>query len=243
MLTIAQHVYQIAKDPANCGCTNGICSPNGGVNPNRVFLPPISKLDKTSLDWLDSYLSTAGISYPYADVAAFHGYVWSGYQPEHTVTDVHNLQLILAKHGLGQLPLWNTEASFEWDTNLSQDGHASWLLRYHTSQALLGISRFIWYAYDECAWGTLWASPLCTANSGAVNQLTEAGNAYITAQTWLVGANLAQCNQYANGLWVYELKRSGNYDAWMPWSSTGTAISVPLPTSFGLRYTVIQTTC
>jgi hypothetical protein len=41
LLTISQHVAKIVKDPANCGCTDGSCSPNGGVNPNKVMLPPI----------------------------------------------------------------------------------------------------------------------------------------------------------------------------------------------------------
>ena len=74
LLTIARHTYQIAKDPANCGCTNGVCSPNGGVNPNQVLLPPISGLGPGSIAWLNSYLASAGTSYPYADIAAFHGY-------------------------------------------------------------------------------------------------------------------------------------------------------------------------
>jgi hypothetical protein len=34
LLTVAQHLYQVAKDPANCGCANGVCGPNGGANPN-----------------------------------------------------------------------------------------------------------------------------------------------------------------------------------------------------------------
>lgn len=234
MLTIAQHVYQIAKDPANCGCTNGSCSPGGGANPNKVLMPSISALNPVNISWLNSYLAAAGTPYPYADIASFHGYVWHGYQPEQIVTGVQNLRQALAQYGLSNLELWNTEASFELDTYLNQDQQASWAMRYHAAQAALGVTRFIWYAYDQCSWGTLWSSPLCTANQGPTGQLTEAGTAYGTIENWFIGANLTQCQQYKNGLWTCELQRSGGYDAWMLWSSTGTNISVPVPQNLGL---------
>ena len=238
LLTIAQHTYQIAKNPANCGCTNGVCSPNGGVNPNQVLLPPVAILTPADYAWLDSYLASAGTSYPYADIVAFHGYVWSGYAPEEIVSGVQLLKQTLAKYGLSKLPLWNTEVSFETDTNNSDQNQASWLMRYHATQAALGIPRVIWYAYDNCTWGTLWSSPLCSATQGPadpVSQLTVAGAAYATIEKWFTGATLTQCQQYQNGLWACELQRSGgNYDAWMLWSNSGTSISVPIPDSFGL---------
>ena len=109
MLTLARTLYRIAKDPANCGCTNGGCSPNGGVNPNKVLLPPISG-GAASIPWLDSYLASAGTVYPYADIATFHGYVWAGYPPEDIVGIVQSLRQTLAKYGLSDLELWNTEA-------------------------------------------------------------------------------------------------------------------------------------
>jgi hypothetical protein len=235
LLAIAQSVYQIVKDPANCGCTNGKCSPNGGANPNQVLSPPIGGIAPSNLEWLDSYLAIANSPYPYADIAAFHGYVWNGYPMEDIVPGVQLLRQTLTKYGLSNLPLWNTEASWELNTNMDQDLQASWVMRYHALQAALGIPRFVWYAYDNCTWGTLWSSPLCTDNQGPTGQLTEAGNAYSTIETWLTGANLTHCQQYKNGLWACELQRAGNYDAWMLWSSTGANIPVPIPASFGLK--------
>lgn len=44
LVKIAGDLYQIAKDPANCGCTNGVCSPGGGANPNQVLLPSITSI-------------------------------------------------------------------------------------------------------------------------------------------------------------------------------------------------------
>ena len=231
LVTVSQHLYQIAKDPANCGCTNGICSPNGGVNPNKVLLPPIGGPSPSNIAWLNSYLAAAGSPYLYADIAAFHGYEWSGYQPEQLVTGVQLLEQSLAQYGLSNLDLWDTEGSWELDASLNQDQQASWLMRSHTAQAALGISRFVWYAYDNCTWGTLWCADNQDPTAG---QSTEAGNAYATIENWFIGANLTHCQQYQNGLWACELQRAGNHDAWMLWSSTGTSIPVPVPANLGL---------
>jgi hypothetical protein len=238
LLTIARHTYQIAKDPKNCGCSNGVCAPNGGANPNQVLLPPIATLTPADYAWLDSYLASAGTSYPYADIAAFHGYVWSGYVPEEIVSEMQLLKQILGKYGLSNLPLWNTEVSFEADTDNDDQNQASWLMRYHAAQAALGVPRVVWYAYDNCTWGTLWSSPLCSGTHGAADpadQLTVAGTAYSTIEKWFIGASFTKCQQYQNGLWACELQRSGgNYDAWMLWSNSGKSIQVPIAESFGL---------
>lgn len=234
MLTITQHVSRIVKDPANCGCTNGSCSPNGGVNPNQVLLSPISNLSPVSIGWLDTYLAAAGTNYPYADIAAFHGYIWSGYQPEQIVSGIQVLKQTLAKYGMSNLELWNTEVSWQYNTNLTAPQQTSWMMRYHAAQATAGVSRVLWYAYDQCGWGTLWASPLCPAGPDPVGQLREPGVAYGTVANWLIGANLTHCQQYQDGLWACELQRSGGYDAWMLWSTTGTSLSVPVPANLAL---------
>src|SRR5207245_10845770 len=59
LLSIARDLYQIAKDPANCGCTNGVCAPGGGVNANKVLLPSVNRINEPNLSWLDSYLFLA----------------------------------------------------------------------------------------------------------------------------------------------------------------------------------------
>jgi hypothetical protein len=225
LLAVAQDLYTIAKDPANCGCANGVCAPNGGANPNQVLLPPISRISPANLTWLDAYMATAGAQYPYADVAAFHGYDLTS--PEDMATEVPLLNQTLANHGLSNLPLWDTEASWGSLTPVDQD-QASWLMRYHAVLATTNVSRFVWYAYDNCGWGTLWESTLCASPQMPVGQLTDPGEAYGVIEGWLSGAILSSCQQYENGLWACELRRAGGYDAWMLWSSAGTEISVPI---------------
>jgi hypothetical protein len=232
LLTISQNLYQIAKDPANCGCTNGVCAPNGGVNPNQVLMPPISSINSSNLSWLDSYLSGAGAQYPYADITAFHGY-GLGSDPEGIVPEVQSLNQTLANHGLSNLPLWNTEAS--WGSLASVDEvQASWLMRYHVALAAAGVSRFVWYAYDNCGWGTLWEAPWCTDPQMPTGQVTAPGQAYGVIENWLSGAELSDCQVYENGLWSCALQRSGGYQGWILWSSTGADISVPIPADTNL---------
>jgi len=227
LLAVAQDLYRIAKDPANCGCTNGMCSPNGGVNPNKVLLPPISRVTTANFQWLDAYLSTAGAQYPYADVVAFHGY--DAVSPEDAVQEMPLLENVLQKHGLGNLELWDTEASWGDSTTAVTETQASWLMRHYVLQEISGVSRLVWYAYDSCNWGSLFVTPECSAELNTPVGVNDSGTAYATVQHWMTGATVTQCQQYQNGLWACELQRSGDYDAWMLWSTTGSDISVSFP--------------
>ena len=157
----------------------------------------------------------------------------SNANPEQIVSQVQSLNQVLAAHGLDGLPLWNTEASWGALTTVGQD-QAAWLMRYETAQAAAGVSRFLWYAYDSCGWGTLWVGPWCTNTTMPLGQLDAAGAAYPVIQTWLSGASLDQCQAYQNGLWICALERSGGYKAWIVWSSSGTPIDVPIQASSGL---------
>jgi hypothetical protein len=192
LLAIAKDLYRIAKDPANCGCTNGVCSPGGGTNPNQVLLPSISTIDTASLAWLDTYLAAAGSQYPYADIAAFHGY--NETNPEHIISDVVLLRKTLAAHGLSGLDLWDTEASWGGDNLMTTDQQASWLMRFHVAQAVAGVSRFIWYAYDSCGYGTLWTpgywNGACAKPQGPASTITAPGEAYPVIESWLIGATV-----------------------------------------------------
>jgi hypothetical protein len=226
LVSIASDLYHIAKDPANCGCTNGACAPGGGVNPNQVLLPSINSISGPNLTWLDTYLAAAGATYPFADIASFHGYGYT--QPEDIVQGVAQLREILGRHGLSQLELWDTEASWGTTTTNDQEQEASWLMRFHMAQAVSGVSRFVWYAYDNCAWGTLWG-PACRDSSDNWQGVRLSGEAYANVQGWIVGATLTHCDRYEDGLWACELQRTGGYEAWILWDGTGSSRSVRMP--------------
>lgn len=232
LLPIARDLYQIAKDPANCGCNNGVCSPGGGTNPNSVLSPSVSILSQPVLTWLDNYFAAAGSTYPYADIVAFHGYGYA--QPEGIVETVPQLEKVLASHGMSGLQLWDTEADWGTSDNDDQQQEASWLLRFHVVQSAAGVSRFIWYAYDNCKWGTLWGSA-CGNSPDSWQGLRLPGQAYANLEGWLNGAALTHCDYFKDGLWACELVRSGGYEGWMLWSSKGVNLSVALPSALNLR--------
>lgn len=232
LLTIATHLYSIAKDPANCGCTNGTCSPGGGANPNKVLMPTISNLSSNGIQWLRSYLSNAGNPYTYADVASFHGY-GDGSSPEAIPAQVATFQSLLANYGLSSVPVWDTEASWGLESSPVGTDQASWLMRFHVLQAASGVSRFIWYAYDNCDWGTLWSLSPCGSGAATTNQPTVPGNAYSVVEQWMSGATLTGCYDYQNGLWACKLTRDDSYTAWIVWSSSGQTIDISIPSSAG----------
>lgn len=225
LLAITQSIYAAVKSPANCGCTGNTCSPGGGTNPNKVLMPPInSPTSDTAKQWLQSWLSYAGNPYPYADVATFHGYGYTA-NPEGLQNGVLYMRSTLAQYGMGSAELWNTEASWGDSAGLTEDEQASWVIRYQIVQAISGVSRFMWYAYDNCKWGTLWDSGSCKISNSAPGS-REAATAYATAQQWLTGATVQSCEEHADGTWLCKLTRSGNYVAWAVWNSNGTAITL-----------------
>ena len=226
LVSVARDLYKIAKDRDNCGCTNGVCAPGGGVNPNQVILPPINSINEANLSWLDAYLAAAGPTYPYADIASFHGY--GNEQPEDIVAAVAQLTKTLARHGLSSLELWDTEASWGTSTNDDQKEEVSWLMRFHIAQEVSGVSRFVWYAYDDCATGTLWG-PACQNSPDNWQGIRLPGQAYGTVEDWTVGATFDHCEHYQDGFWACQLERAGGYEGWILWYSTGASRLVHVP--------------
>ena len=101
-------------------------------------------------------------------------------------------------------------------------------MRFHIAQAASGVSRFVWYAYDNCARGTLWGSA-CHDSTDNWQGVRLPGEAYANLEGWIAGATLTQCDRYEDGLWACELQRPGSYQGWMLWASKGSARSVRIP--------------
>ncbi len=221
MLNIARRIYASVKDPANCGCTDGSCKPGGGANPNKVLSPSISTPKNSQ--WLQSYLSYAGNPYPYADIVAFHGYGYTA-DPEDIYTGAQKMHSMLAKYGLGAAEMWNTEASWG---NIAPSAleQVSWVIRYHVTQSFSGVSRFTWYAYDNCTWGTLYGAQGCTQTGDSPGPHDPA-TAYSTVEQWLAGATPQYCESHKDGTWLCAFTRPGGYADWIVWNSSGRQITL-----------------
>ncbi len=236
LLVLTQHLYKIVKNPVNCGCTKSVCSPGGGTNPNKVLLPsihtPSTADDPRGQRWLQSWLDFVGRPYPYADIAAFHGYGYTK-DPEDIYRGIKITRDTLAQHGLEHVELWNTEASWGQHEGYTQEWEASWLMRYHIVQAAAGVSRFIWYSYDNCEWGTLWGNS-CGAPRDSWTGIRPAGVAYGTVKHWLLSAKVEYCESHLDGVWACKLTRPNGYLGWAVWNRKGGQATVNVPDGWGL---------
>ncbi len=236
LLVLTQHIYKIVKDPANCGCTNGVCSPGGGTNPNKVLLPsihcPSTTADPRGQRWLQSWLNFVGHPYPYADIAAFHGYGYTK-NPEDIYLGIKTMRDTLAQYGLDHVELWNTEASWEAHQGSTQEWEASWLMRYYIVQAAAGVSRVIWYSYDNCEWGTLWGNS-CGTYEDSLTGIRAPGLAYGTVENWLAGAKVEYCESHMDGVWACKLTRPNGYFGWVLWKAKGEQETFALQNGWGL---------
>jgi len=222
LITVAQHWYRIVRDPKNCGCVSDVCAPGRGSNPNQVLMPSIA--GTSGERWLNKWSAVAGSRYPYADIVAFHGYGYAD-QPERVDELIQYMRQTAVSVGLGSKQMWNTEASWGKQNGYSELENASWLMRYHLVLAATGwVDRFIWYAYDNCEWGTLWDGPYCNKPVG----MRAAGIAYATIQKWLTGTRCDWCEAHRDGTWVCRLSQPNRYVAYAMWNIRG-AINIEIP--------------
>ena len=186
------------------------------ADPSAVVLTPSSTGgNDVGTSYMDQYLNAGGGAY--ADVIAFHGY-WgstSDLAPEHIITLVESYRQVLAKHGLADKPLWDTEASWGDLPNVDQDAATAFLARHYLLHWSEQVQRFYWYAWDNTEWGTLWTS------SGGINQ---AGTAYREISRWMIGAVLSSpCTQPSSSVWRCAFTRAGGYQAEAVWSTSGSS--------------------
>lgn len=198
MVTMAQHAYRIIKN----------------IDSTALILSPST--DKTSgPDWLAAFLSSGGSTA--VDVIAFHGY-WSA-QAEDIVPVVAQYREVMAANGVSRLPLWDTESSWAYTTDMplpSASEQAAFIAQSYLLHWSLGVDRFIWYAYDgNSPWGTLY-----TRSAGE----TPASIAYKETYRWMVGATLtSSCSKDDDNIWRCPLSRPDGYSAEAVWISNSLA--------------------
>lgn len=166
--------------------------------------------------WMDQFLQAGGGQN--VDVLAWHAYAGRIHDPanppEDVAAQVRRLRAVIDRHGLGQLPLWDTEGGWGKDTQLPDlDAQAAFLARWYLIQFSLGVGRAYWYQWDNPDYGTLW-----TEGSGS----TPAAAALAQVEQWLTGVTSASpCVSSSGSLWTCALYKKGvRYLA--VWSTNGT---------------------
>jgi hypothetical protein len=206
MVTMAQHAAQIIKS----------------IDPTALILSP-SATGTPGASWLSSFLSAGGSGY--IDIVAFHGY--SSAHAEDIVSMVSAYKAVMAAHGLSSKPLWDTESSWAGSGNLGTPASAlqvGFVAKDYLLHWSLGVSRFVWYAYDG---GSIWGGLLT-----ALNVISPAATSYRQAYLWMVGATMTTpCAENSSGVWTCTLSRAGGYQAEAVWISNKTA-SFTIPAQY-----------
>jgi hypothetical protein len=170
--------------------------------------------------WLDEYLQAGGGRY--ADVIGYHFYVSSD-PPEAMLPLIAEVQRVMTAHGIGDKPLWNTEAGWNIaNRQKSPDGSGpaggldEQTASAYVARALLlnlsaGVERFYWYAWDNYLMGLIEPDG---------KTLKAPALAYGEVFRWLVDAQLLGCSQEPDGNWVCRLKRDGG-EARIVWRTSG----------------------
>ncbi len=195
-------VYRTIKDQNACSV--------GGRNPNVVLSPSPSEIRST---WLYDWLTQGGAAY--SDVIAFHGYTFTR-EPEAMPFYIRRVRAWADAAGRRDADLWDTEGSWGDDGGVDARQRAGWLARAYVLHAASGVSRFIWYAYDNARFGTLWEQG---------RGQSQSSDAFTQVQQWLTGARLEPCETRA-GTWTCRLSRPGGYAGAIVWNPQAAA---PIP--------------
>ena len=192
MVVLAQHARSIIKS----------------IDPSAMILAPST--DKAfGESWITSFLSQGGAAT--IDIMTIHGYPDN--PPEGIVPMLSQYHALMAANGATGLPIWDTEQ--DGGPNSPSDLAKMYLLEWSG-----GVSRSLWYAYDDIGGRLLWS-----ADTG----LTPSGTAYNEVYKWLVGASLnTPCSKDSFGTFTCNLERT-DYQAEAVWNSTGSATLNVLP--------------
>lgn len=198
LVVMAQHANAIIKsiDP-----TAKIFTPSGvgGVGDTSTFL--------------DNFLAAGGGQY--VDGVAFHGYVNSiPALPEDVLKIVEAVQGVMAKRGVTQMPLWDTESSWGPSNHLpNEDDRVAFVARFYILQWSAGVQRSYWYAWNDTNYGTLW-----DINT---HKTLNAGIAYSEVDSWLNGATMTTpCAMAADSTWTCGFTLRGGAPAQTVWNSS-----------------------
>lgn len=208
LVALAREAYSILKE----------------VDRSNLLVSPSVTGDGKHLDWLDDYLANGGGNY--ADVIGYHFYT-GPHPPETMLPLITKVRNIMAKHGLQNKPLWNTESGWliandghridpavvafprAWEP-LSMDQAAAYLARALILARGAGLGRYYWYAWDNEAMGLLEPS---------TQAVKRAATGYRQTVRWLEGSVLGQC-QTSGSIWLCPIARAERR-AWLAWRASG----------------------
>lgn len=175
-------------------------------------------------DRLDLFLGAGGKAYVQA--IDYHFYAQDA---DHFVRQILEVREVMRRHGLENLPLWNTELGVEVyeegsplppgaQKRLTRREAAARMAHFLVLGAAAGIDRFYYYAWDN-------------DRSGMVTRRGDRLPAYeamARVQGWLIGARMQGCASPARDTVACRIERGGQ-EALVAWSSQPGERALKLP--------------
>jgi hypothetical protein len=170
------------------------------ADPQACVLSPSFHNSGHWAEKFDNFLAAGGGKY--FDVVSQHFYYAD--EPEQAVTTIHAMQKIMAKHGLNDVPLWNTEVGVpfvakdkKWTGMSLEDLVYAQTLRTYLLNASAGISRVYWYAWDNKEFGFFDPKTNLDIGSGAASAAVRLLDGIKSVSCQAKG-NLWQCRVIAS---------------------------------------------
>lgn len=183
------------------------------IDPSVTIVGPSATDRETGPAWLDEYLSAGGGIY--LDAIAHHLYVFPS-PPEALVPFTRHVRQVMAKHGMSNKPLWNSELGWALPKVFSSDIEAAgYLARAYVLNWVGGVQRCYWYAWDNQEWATLWLTEEDSTT------LKPAAIAYREIENWLTGARIISFLVDSANTSICQLTRGDTYTARIVWNPDG----------------------
>lgn len=164
------------------------------INPESIVLsPPIASWGGGLL-WLNSFLRQGGKNY--IDGIDFHYYTGKFITPESLKYHILSIKRIRKRNNISNKPIFNSEGGANNNLKFSYK-KAGYLARMYINQFAYGVSKFIWYAWDNGNIGTMVNSKDFSIN--------KTGIAYREIQKWLIGKKITDLKQKAGRIFVCTL--------------------------------------
>lgn len=169
------------------------------IDPTIRLVSPASAGGGRHIGFLDKFLAAGGAKC--IDIVGHHFYVFKE-APEMMIPLIRGVRTVMAKNGVGQLPLWNTETGYWIENGDGTPDHpmvtkggwkrlglereaGDYVMRAFLIARAEGVERFFWYSWDN-QYGLGMVEP----TSGQPKPMVEQWRA--TADS-LVGANRVKC--------------------------------------------------
>jgi hypothetical protein len=134
----------------------------------------------------------------YADIIGYHFYVEPN-PPEDMLPLINSVKSTMAKNGMGDKPLWNTECGWDKRKNFALDDEPSaYLGRAVLLNWAAGVSRFYWYSWDNNKYSLRFTQDDETTPTTAALALAQ-------MEKWLIGSKISSCSRNSDGLWTCHL--------------------------------------